>query len=137
MALAGQSSVVPLMLKVAPDLRDEEIDQIAEQVSSSGFDGVIAANTTLSRDGVDGHRHASESGGLSGAPLAKRSVEVVARLRGALPASSTIIGVGGISSGSDARAMLAAGANALQIYTSFVYQGAKIVRNLVEATRRN
>lgn len=137
MALAGQSSVVPLMLKVAPDLSDEEIDQIAEQVSSSGFDGVIATNTTLSRDAVNGHRHASESGGLSGAPLAERSVEVVARLRGALPASSTIIGVGGISSGSDARAMLAEGADALQIYTSFVYQGAKIVRNLVEATRRN
>ena len=135
MALAGQSTPVPLLLKVAPDLDEEEVGQIAEQVCACEFDGIIATNTTLSREAVAGHKHAEEAGGLSGAPLTRRSAQVMAQFRRAVPANLTLVGVGGISSGADALAMLNAGAQALQIYTSFIYQGTKIVRNLVSATK--
>ena len=135
MALAKQSAPVPLLLKVAPDLDEEAVGQIAEQVHACAFDGVIATNTTLSRDAVAGHRHAAETGGLSGAPLTQRSLQVVAQFRRALPENMTLIGVGGISSEDDALAMLNAGAQALQIYTSFIYQGTKLVRNLIDATK--
>ena len=134
MALAGQSAPVPVLLKVAPDLEEDEVGQIAEQVCACEFDGIIATNTTLSRDAVAGHKHAAEAGGLSGAPLTHRSVEVVSQFRQVLPDSMTVVGVGGISRAEDARAMLAAGAGALQIYTSFIYQGTKLVRELVRAT---
>jgi dihydroorotate dehydrogenase len=134
MALAGQSTPVPLLLKVAPDLDEDEVGQIAEQVCACEFDGIIATNTTLSREAVVGHKHAEEAGGLSGAPLTRRSAQVMAQFRRAVPADLTLVGVGGISSGADALAMLNAGAHALQIYTSFVYQGTNLVRKLVEAT---
>ena len=135
LALSGQSAPVPVLLKVAPDLEDDEIGQIAEQVCACEFDGIIATNTTLSRDAVAGHKHAAEAGGLSGAPLTHRSVEVVSQFRQVLPDSMTVVGVGGISSAEDAKAMLAAGAAALQIYTSFIYKGTEIVQKLVKATR--
>jgi dihydroorotate dehydrogenase len=135
MALAGQSTPVPLLLKVAPDLDEDEVGQIAEQVCACEFDGIIATNTTLSREAVVGHKHAEEAGGLSGAPLTRRSAQVMAQFRRAVPADLMLVGVGGISSGADALAMLNAGAQALQIYTSFIYQGTKIVRNLVSATK--
>jgi dihydroorotate dehydrogenase len=135
MALAGQSTPVPLLLKVAPDLDEEEVGQIAEQVCACEFDGIIATNTTLSREAVAGHKHAEEAGGLSGAPLTRRSAQVMAQFRRAVPANLTLVGVGGISSGADALAMFNAGAQALQIYTSFIYKGTKIVRNLVDATK--
>jgi dihydroorotate dehydrogenase len=135
MALAGQSTPVPLLLKVAPDLDEEEVGQIAEQVCACEFDGIIATNTTLSREAVAGHKHAEEAGGLSGAPLTRRSAQVMAQFRRAVPANLTLVGVGGISSGADALAMLNAGAQALQIYTSFIYQGTKVVRDLIGATK--
>jgi dihydroorotate dehydrogenase len=135
MALASQTTPVPLLLKVAPDLDEDEVGQIAEQVCACEFDGIIATNTTLSREAVVGHKHAEEAGGLSGAPLTRRSAQVMAQFRRAVPADLTLVGVGGISSGADALAMLNAGAQALQIYTSFIYQGTKIVRNLVSATK--
>ena len=132
--LAGQSQPVPLMLKVAPDLSNDDVAQIAEQVVACAFDGVIATNTTLSREAVANHPHAMEIGGLSGQPLADRSVEVVRQLRNVLPKDMALVGVGGISTESQARDMLRAGAQALQIYTSFIYNGTKIVRKLVAAT---
>lgn len=135
MALAGQSAPVPLLLKVAPDLDEDAVGQISEQVCACEFDGIIATNTTLSREAVAGHRHAAEAGGLSGAPLTQRSAQVMAQFRRAVPAGLTLVGVGGISSGADALAMLNAGAQALQIYTSFVYKGTKVVRELVGVTR--
>ena len=135
LALSGQSAPVPVLLKVAPDLEDDEIGQIAEQVCACEFDGIIATNTTLSRDAVAGHKHAAEAGGLSGAPLTHRSVEVVSQFRRVIDERMTVIGVGGISSAEDAKAMLAAGAAALQIYTSFIYKGTEIVQKLVKATR--
>ena len=134
LALAGGSKPVPLMLKVAPDLDEAEIGQIAEQLVACEFDGLIATNTTLARDAVAGHQHAAEQGGLSGAPLTQRSVDVVRQFRRALPEQITIVGVGGISCAQDARAMLEAGAQALQIYTSFIYKGANLVRKLVNST---
>jgi dihydroorotate dehydrogenase len=134
LALAGSSTPVPLMLKVAPDLDQAEVGQIAEQVIACEFDGLIATNTTLARDAVAGHQHAAEQGGLSGAPLTQRSVEVVRQFRRELPEQVTIVGVGGISNAQDAQAMLDAGAQALQIYTSFIYQGANLVQKLVEST---
>ena len=132
--LAGQSQPVPLMLKVAPDLSNDDVAQIAEQVVACAFDGVIATNTTLSREAVAEHPHAMEAGGLSGQPLADRSVEVVRQLRSVLPEDMALVGVGGISTESQARDMLQAGAQALQIYTSFIYNGPKIVQKLVDAT---
>ena len=132
--LAGQSQPVPLMLKVAPDLSSDDIAQIAEQVVACAFDGVIATNTTLSREAVAEHPHAIETGGLSGQPLADRSVEVVRQLRSVLPEDMALVGVGGIGTESQARDMLQAGAQALQIYTSFIYNGPKMVHKLVAAT---
>ena len=123
------------MLKVAPDLSSDDVAQIAEQVVACAFDGVIATNTTLSREAVAEHPHAMEIGGLSGQPLADRSVEVVRQLRSILPEGIALVGVGGISSKNQARDILKAGAQALQIYTSFIYNGPKIVQKLVAATR--
>jgi dihydroorotate dehydrogenase len=134
LALAGGSKPVPLMLKVAPDLDEAEVGQIAEQLIACEFDGLIATNTTLARDAVAGHQHAVEQGGLSGAPLTQRSVDVVWQFRRELPEQVTIVGVGGIGGAQDAQAMLDAGAQALQIYTSFIYKGANLVRNLVNST---
>ena len=134
LALAGGSKPVPLMLKVAPDLDEAEVGQIAEQLIACEFDGLIATNTTLARDAVAGHQHAVEQGGLSGAPLTQRSVDVVWQFRRELPEQVTIVGVGGIGGAQAAQAMLDAGAQALQIYTSFIYKGANLVRNLVNST---
>ena len=134
LALAGGSKPVPLMLKVAPDLDEAEVGQIAEQLIACEFDGLIATNTTLARDAVAGHQHAVEQGGLSGAPLTQRSVDVVRQFRRELLEQVTIVGVGGIGGAQDAQAMLDAGAQALQIYTSFIYKGANLVRNLVNST---
>ena len=131
-ALASQGKPVPLLLKIAPDLSDSELAQIAEQVVNSGFDGIIATNTTLNRDAVAGHLHEKESGGLSGRPLTMPSVRIVSQLRAIVPTEMTLVGVGGITEPQDAQAMLAAGANALQIYTSFIYQGTKVVQKMVE-----
>ena len=122
------------MLKVAPDLSSDDVAQIAEQVMACAFDGVIATNTTLSREAVAEHPHAMETGGLSGQPLANRSVEVVRQFRSILPESIALVGVGGIRSENQARNILEAGAQALQIYTSFIYNGPKIVKKLVAST---
>ena len=135
LALAGQGVGVPLLLKVAPDLELQEVEQIAEQAVACGFDGIIATNTTLAREAVAGHAHAHEGGGLSGAPLTQRSAEVLAQFRRVVPENFTLVGVGGISNANDAQNMLSAGASALQIYTSFIYEGPNIVQTLVRATR--
>ncbi len=134
MALAGQSVPVPLLLKVSPDLDEDEVGQIAEQVCACEFDGIIATNTTLSREAVVGYKHAEEAGGLSGAPLTRRSAQVMAQFRRAVREDLTLVGVGGISTGADALAMLNAGAHALQIYTSFIYKGINLVQDLVKST---
>ncbi len=122
---------VPLAVKIAPDLTEEQIDIITEVLPRHGIDGVIATNTTIARDAVQGLAHAQEAGGLSGAPLHARSLEVIARLRAKLGADFAIIGVGGIVSGKHAAEKISAGANAVQLYTGLIYKGPALVGECV------
>jgi dihydroorotate dehydrogenase len=126
---------VPVFVKIAPDLDDAQISSIAETLTRHGMDGVIATNTTVSRDAVQGLEFANEAGGLSGAPLLDKSNRVVSRLRQALGKSFPIIGVGGIMSAQDAIGKIAAGADAVQIYTGLVYKGPELVRQCAQAIR--
>ncbi len=122
---------VPLAVKVAPDLDEAGIETIADRVTARGIDAVIATNTTVSREGVAHLPASREQGGLSGAPLKARATAVVAKLRRALPAGVTIIGVGGIASAADAREKLDAGASLIQLYTALVYRGPTLVGEIV------
>ncbi len=124
---------VPLALKLAPDLADEDIPVVARALLDQGMDGVIATNTTAARPGVKGLPHADEAGGLSGSPLAPRATAVVAALAETLGDRLPIIGVGGIMSGSDARARVAAGASLVQLYTGLVYRGPALVGEITRA----
>jgi dihydroorotate dehydrogenase len=122
---------VPLAVKVSPDLDDAGIAAVADRVAARGIDAVIATNTTVSREAVGHLPFGREQGGLSGAPLKARATEVVAKLRRALPERVAIIGVGGISSASDAREKLDAGASLVQLYTALVYRGPELVGRIV------
>jgi dihydroorotate dehydrogenase len=126
---------VPLVVKIAPDLDETQLKQIARLLIAYHMDGVIATNTTLSREGVEGMAHGGEAGGLSGAPLCKRSTEVIrqlaAELRGALP----IIGVGGVLKGEDTAEKLRAGASLVQVYSGLVYRGPELVGECCKAMR--
>lgn len=124
---------VPLVVKIAPDLTHEQIDVIADVLVGHGVDGVIATNTTLSRDAVQGLPHAQQAGGLSGPPVHELSLAVIARLRQRLGSDMAIIGVGGIASGQQAREKIAAGANAVQLYTGLIYQGPALINECVRA----
>ena len=128
---------VPLVVKIAPDLTQEEIDTIAEVLPRHGIDGVIATNTTLARNAVNGMKHAEEAGGLSGAPLHTRSLEVIARLRSQLGKEFAIIGVGGVMNGQHAVEKMQAGANAIQLYTGLIYRGPALVAECVRAMREH
>jgi len=123
---------VPLAVKIAPDLSKEEIESIAACLINNNIDGVIATNTTLSREGVEGLEHAQEQGGLSGEPVKDKSTEVIRLLAIALDNKLPIIGVGGIASGRDAQEKIAAGARLVQVYTGFIYQGPELVKDIVE-----
>ncbi len=124
---------VPVVVKIAPDLTDDALRGIARLLALHRCDGVIATNTTISRDGVTGLRHAGELGGLSGAPLRERSTEVIRKLARALDGAVPIIGVGGILSGEDAREKVAAGASLVQIYTGLIYRGPALIAECVAA----
>jgi dihydroorotate dehydrogenase len=119
---------VPLFVKIAPDMDETQIDVVAKTLQRHGMDGVIATNTTLSREAVQGLPHAEETGGLSGAPVLAMSNQVIAGLRAALGAGFPIIGVGGILSADDALSKIKAGADVVQIYTGLIYQGPNLVR---------
>jgi dihydroorotate dehydrogenase len=114
---------VPVALKIAPDLTAEQLDSIAELLLAHRIDAVVATNTTVSREGVEGLAHADETGGLSGAPLTARSTQVIRQLAGKLKRRIPIIGVGGIMRAEDAAQKLAAGASLVQLYTGLVYAG--------------
>jgi dihydroorotate dehydrogenase len=121
---------VPMTLKIAPDLDREQINEIADLLMEHKIDGVIATNTTLARDMVQGMKNAAETGGLSGAPVREKSTLVIQqlsqRLQGALP----IIGVGGILSGADAVEKIAAGADLVQVYSGLIYKGPTLVHDI-------
>lgn len=126
---------VPIALKIAPDLDDEQIKVIAGTLTRHGFDGVIATNTTLSREAVAGLPNASETGGLSGRPVFDASNRVIRALATELGGALPIIGVGGILSGADAQAKLDAGASLVQVYSGLIYRGPELVRECVQALR--
>ncbi|RTZ42320.1 quinone-dependent dihydroorotate dehydrogenase [Candidimonas sp. SYP-B2681] len=133
-ALADQwGHRVPMVVKIAPDLNTEQIDIIAALLPRYDVDGVIATNTTLSRDAVQGLPQAGEAGGLSGPPVHELSLRVISRLREQLGASFTIIGVGGIVSGKQAKEKISAGADAIQLYTGLIYRGPALIRECVRA----
>ncbi len=126
---------VPIALKIAPDMEGEQIAQIARLLVQHRIDGVIATNTTLSREGVENLPHGAETGGLSGAPVREKSTAVIrqlaAELRGALP----IIGVGGILGGADAAEKIKAGATLVQLYSGLIYRGPALVGECCAAIR--
>lgn len=124
---------VPVVLKIAPDLDGRQIRSIAAAVREHGVDGVIATNTTTGRDGVEGRPLSGESGGLSGAPLFRKSTAVLRVLRHELGDGVTLIGCGGVMSGEDARAKREAGADLVQIYSGLVFRGPGIVQECAGA----
>jgi dihydroorotate dehydrogenase len=134
---AGARSV-PILVKIAPDLSDDQLAALADLFIDLKVEGVIATNTTLDRSGVPTSApHAHESGGLSGRPLHARALEIVRRLRQLLGANVVIVGVGGIFSADDALAMRSAGADLLQIYSGFVYRGPTLITEIVSALARD
>jgi len=124
---------VPLAVKVAPDLEDRQISAMAEIIVRHRMDAVIATNTTTSRKGVEGMKHAEEAGGLSGAPLKPMADRILAALRAELPDEVALIGVGGITRGQDAVDKLDRGAQLVQFYTGMVYRGPELVRECLQA----
>ena len=124
---------VPIAVKIAPDLTQTQVDEIAEVLVRHQIDGVIATNTTLERGSVQGLPNADEAGGLSGPPVHALSLAVIERLRSQLGSDYPIIGVGGIASGQQAKEKIAAGANAVQVYTGLIYRGPALVRECVQA----
>ena len=126
---------VPLALKIAPDLDDAEVTGIADALRRHRIEGVIATNTTLSREGVEHLPHGKEGGGLSGAPVFEKSTAVVRKLAAALAGELPIIAAGGITDGARAKAKLDAGATLVQIYSGLIYRGPELVKECVAATR--
>ena len=134
--LAGQHGKrVPVFVKIAPDLVEAQVEAIAAALQRHGMDGVVATNTTLSREAVKGLAHAEEAGGLSGAPVLAASNRVISQLRAALGKCFPIIGVGGVMSAADAVAKISAGADVVQIYTGLIYQGPRLVRQAAVAIK--
>ncbi|MEY4428654.1 MAG: hypothetical protein RLZZ182_1343 [Pseudomonadota bacterium] len=126
---------VPMFVKIAPDLDETQVGVIAATLQKNGIDGVIATNTTISREAVKGMPHAEEMGGLSGKPVFEASNQVIRQLRAALGPRFPIIGVGGVMSGADARAKRDAGADLVQVYTGLIYRGPDLVTECARALR--
>ena len=126
---------VPIFVKIAPDLDEHQVDVIAQALERHGMDGVIATNTTLARDAVQGLPHAQQTGGLSGAPVLEASNQVIRQLRAGLGSRFPIIGVGGIMSAEDAVSKIRAGADVVQIYTGLIYEGPALVGRTARALK--
>lgn len=124
----------PIAVKIAPDLGDEQLAAMADVFAELKMDGVIATNTTISRESVQGMAHATETGGLSGTPIRDMSTEIIRKLRGYLDPKIPIIGVGGITNGADAAEKISAGATLIQIYSGFIFRGPKLVHDCIRAT---
>ena len=132
----AKSKYKPVLLKIAPDLTKEQLDDIIEILKETNADGVIATNTTISRDGLITDKSVVEqigNGGLSGKPLTNRATEVIRYLRAGLGKSFPIIGVGGIMNETDALEKLKAGADLVQLYTGFIYEGPALVKSINKA----
>lgn len=127
---------VPVAVKIAPDMDEQGIRFVAAALLEAGLDGVIATNTTISREAVKGHAHEQEEGGLSGAPVREASVKVIQGLYAELGDRLPIIGVGGITDGDSAAEKIRAGAKLVQIYTGFIYRGPSLINEAVEAIRK-
>lgn len=125
---------VPIAVKIAPDMSDEQIDALTDTLVRHQIDGVIATNTTIDRQAVEGHRHAGETGGLSGRPVADASTRIVWRIHHRAP-TLPIIGVGGILSGHDALEKQRAGAELVELYSGFIYRGPGLVGACARALR--
>jgi dihydroorotate dehydrogenase len=125
-----------MLVKLAPDLTEAELDATASVLNLARVDGVIMGNTTLDRGAIQGHRLADEAGGLSGRPLYGKSTAALRRLRTKLDHAIPLVGVGGILSGADAAGKVAAGATLVQFYTGMVYRGPELIGECVKAIRR-
>ncbi len=126
---------VPILVKIAPDMSEDDIDASARVLGELNVDGVIAGNTTVDRLAIDGHPLAGEQGGLSGHPLYGRATGVLRRFRSRLPAHIPLVGVGGILSGADAAGKVTAGADLVQFYTGLIYRGPELIDECVQAIR--
>lgn len=122
---------VPMLVKIAPDLDQVQVEQVAGSLLSNKIDGVIATNTTLDRSLVQGQQYCDEAGGLSGQPVREKSTHVVSELKRLTDGKLPIIGVGGIDSAESAKEKLQAGADLLQVYTGFIYQGPPLVKKIL------
>ena len=122
----------PVFLKVAPDLADGDLSDIAELSRAHELDGLIVSNTTLARDGLSASRHAGETGGMSGRPLFERSTIVLAKLRRLVGPSTTLIGLGGVDSAETATEKIRAGADLVQLYTGLIYEGPGIIASILK-----
>jgi dihydroorotate dehydrogenase len=123
---------VPMAVKVAPDLEPHEVEELAQAFSQHEIDAVITTNTTMSREGVENLPFGDEAGGLSGRPVFEKSTEIVRQFKQALPENLPIIAAGGIMSGDNAAEKLDAGASLVQIYSGFIYQGPKLVTDILK-----
>lgn len=132
---AGIANRLPILVKLAPDLTDVELDEALDVILTNKMDGVIATNTTLSRDGLKSHL-ASESGGLSGQPLFSKSLELVGKIFQRTGGKLPIVGVGGIFNFADVQQMLDAGAALIQLYTGLVYEGPGLVKRISKELRQ-
>ena len=128
----SEGRYVPLVLKIAPDLKKEEVGLIAEALLNYEFDGVVATNTTVDRSSIMHEKNAYQEGGLSGAPLCQKSTEVITLLNECLGDKVPIIGVGGITSVIDGKQKLEAGARLLKLYTGFIYEGLPLIKGLAK-----
>jgi dihydroorotate dehydrogenase len=126
----------PMLLKIAPDLSETELDAIAEVLLRTGIDGVICTNTTIDHTAVAGDPHGGETGGLSGKPLFERSTAVLAGMHKRLQGRIPLIGVGGILEGSDAAEKIDAGASLVQVYSGLIYRGPHLIGECVNEIRR-
>ena len=131
--IAKHNKQVPMLVKIAPDLDQIQIEQVSESLLTNQIDGVIATNTTLERSAVMGQQYADEAGGLSGSPVRERSTHVVSELKRLTQGKLPIIGVGGIDDAQSAQEKLNAGANLVQVYTGFIYKGPQLVKSIVDS----
>jgi dihydroorotate dehydrogenase len=136
MAARDASSRVPVFLKIAPDLQEADLDDIAGELLDHAVDGLIVSNTTISRHGIHDDRHATESGGLSGRPLFRRSTAVLARMRRRVGPDTPIVGVGGVDSAETALEKIRAGADLVQLYTGMIYAGPSLPGRIVAGMDR-